>query len=179
MVVDMSEKIVEGEVWINGSRTTAKLSPYFCRHGIWLSNRAGGFGGPHTEINLSPEEFSTYLSSSKSNQVKVALDRAGLGKIDECSGYAAADVGAHSRLIETCIFSVSRVNHCTKFSVEGQTGYLVPNSVSGGSDINLISRGKYEFRIWFLIPDHEIELFFKDEGALQAINDYVSRQIPD
>ena len=172
----MSEKkFVEGEVFINGYKTSAKLSPYICESGFWLWNRAGGFAGPHTDICLSPQDFAAHLSSDVGGEVKVALDGVRLGKIDECSGYAAADVGPHSRRIQECIFSVSRSSRCTRFEFEGQTGYLVPESVSAGGQRFLEQSEKYKFKIWFLIPDQETQFFFKDECALQAINAYVSR----
>lgn len=170
----MHEKLVDGEVWINDQKTGAKLSPYISKYGFWLWNRAGGFGGPHTEVNISPDQFASYITSRPNEKIEVVLKGQNLGKIDECSGYAAVDVGPHTRPITRCVFTIARESKKTKFLFEGQTGFLESTSVAGGNEKSLRSRGQYAFKIWFVIPDEDVELHFKDSRALEAMAAYVS-----
>jgi hypothetical protein len=166
----MTEKLANGEVWINGRKTSAKLSPYICEYGFWLWNREGGFGGPHTDIHISPEDFDSYIGDGANKNLSIAIDKHDIGHIDECNGYAAVDAGSHRRRIEKLVMKVEREGAQTKFSFEGSTGLLDPRSVTGGlTSQEQQSKGISVFQIWFEIPDQELATYFKSAQALSAM----------
>lgn len=166
----MSEKFVEGEVWINGAKTTAELSPYICEYGFWLWNHSGGSGGPHISINIYPAALDAYIGDGAKQIISASIESPNIGQIDECRGYAAADVGLHTRLIEALKMNISRNLRSTKFCFEGKTGMLTHNSVAGGlGDEERRLKGIYSFKVWFVIPDSEMETYFKSHQALAAI----------
>jgi|GEM_PF-2077493 len=169
----MDDKFVDGEVWINHRKTSAKLSPYICQHGFWLWNRAGGFAGPHTDINIMPDQFAALISNANNGLINISMSGENLGKIDECSGYDAADVGAHSRDIKNYTLIIHRELDGTHFEFEGETGFINPVSVTPEYRNHLESRGCYIFRIWFKILDSEISNHFKSDLSLEAMTRYI------
>lgn len=177
---------VAGEVWINGRKTPAVMFPFFVTRQLWLNNQAGGFDGPHTRIDLTAEALAKLLhTADATGRVEVALSPEhicsgiGIGQIDECNGYAAVDVGPHTRLIEQCTLTIARApdGQGTHFTLEGHTGLLQPASVSPTERDaqHLAAHGTQQFHIHFRIPDEHIPMHFRDETAASAMRTYVTK----
>jgi hypothetical protein len=174
---------VPGEVWLNGHKTRAVLSPFFGTHQVWLNNEAGGFGGPHTRLELTSEALAKLLlTADATGRVDVTLSHqpVGIGHIDECNGYAAVDVGPHTRLIEQCTLAIARQDggQGTQFVLEGRTGLLQANSLMLATERHadlIAARGTYQFRIHFVIPDDAIQQHFSDPSAAKAMRSYAQR----
>ena len=171
--------IVQSEVWINGNLLDVKLSPYICEYGLWLHNESGGWGGPHTEINIRPLQLASILEAATDEDFTVELNFPELGKIDECSGYAAADVGPHTRKIKTLRLIVRRERRSTFFHFEGSTGFIEPNSVRSNSKVDWPSFGNYIFSICFAIDNDKFSEHLSGRSTIEAMSSFMSAHIDE
>lgn len=166
--------IVPSTVKINGLPQSVALSPYVCEYGFWLQNHAGGWGGPHTEINVTPTELEQLLEG-KNASFEQYLSLPNLGHIDECNGYAAADVGSHRRHIISVAMMIEPHSDSITFAFNGNTGFIDPAYVTHPNLELLSARGAYEFHISFSIPTNQLSTYIKDTKALNAVTQFVAR----
>lgn len=162
---------VYGEVWINGFQKPVTLTLTVSQDFLQLCNKGSG-AGPNTTIYISPKEISSYFDDNLTPLINsIQLEKEKIGYIEEYSNYAsfAAD-GSYTRMIVKCHLLVERENNNSKFTLYGETNYLEPDSVLKNiTSAELKSRGKYEFRIWFLLHDNHfrrLQYYFLHNNTL-------------
>ncbi len=168
---------VAGQVWVNGALTPSRLVPYIGEFGFWLYNKAGGWGGPHFDIRLLPPTLSLLLTNSGDPSIACPLSGGYLGKVDECSGYAAADIGTHTRHITSASVEIKRHHQKTRFEFSGETGPLdlTRYSVRSPEGVSSDRSRSWTFQIWFEISDESIPEYFKHKEALSSMQKYVGQ----
>jgi hypothetical protein len=175
--VAVETQFVEGEVWVNGVLTGSRLSPYITESGFWLWNRAGGWGGPHFEVRLLPADLVSLVAKAPGEIVHFELAGDDLGHVDECSGYAAADIGSHRRPLRRVIGRIYRYQMGTRFDFEGETGPLdlTSFSVHSPDGMSVARQAPWSFHLWFRIDDARLPDHFHEKQALLVMQEYVKR----
>jgi len=170
---------IDSEVWINQRLTDARLLPSIGAYGISLGNHRGGDGGPHTEVFLPSAHWAGILAPGPAQTIQVNLPQEGLGRINDVGGYAAVDMGPYTRRIHACRLLVQRAESGTRFTLEGETGLLEPDShreILFPREIE--ARGLYVFKISFVIPDRDLAVYFREAQGLEAMTRYVAAAGP-
>jgi len=101
------------------------------------------------------------------------------GRINDVGGYAAVDMGPYTRRIHACRLLVQRAESGTRFTLEGETGLLEPDShreILFPREIE--ARGLYVFKISFVIPDRDLAVYFREAQGLEAMARYVAAAGP-
>jgi hypothetical protein len=163
--------IVPSDVWINGKHEGVELSPYICECGLWLHNES--WGGPHIKITIPPSKLASILRGATNEEAAVELNLPELGSIDRFSGYAAADLGRHTRNIDALNLTVHREQNSTVFYFQGEAGRTDPGTV-GHPCYHSEYLGSYKFSIRFTIDDFSLSEHLGDRETIEAMSSFIS-----
>ena len=161
--------LLQYELKLADKRAQMNGAPYVCKHGFWVWN--DGSIGPHFSFALTPARLAEILDPRPQQAFEITLSWPDLGTIDDLHGYAAGDVGSHTRSITSLAFGARRLGPATQFRFVGRCGSCDPATIYGTGDKP--QDGGYAFDLSFEMPDADIEPYFVDNSALATMRRYI------
>lgn len=158
---------------IDGNEIEAIISPYIGRHGFSLWNEALGARAHFNDLAPGSASLHDVLLQQAGKPFVVQLSDNRLGSIDEYRGYAAADMGPHTRRVISLGLGMSPDNAILTFRFEGTAGPVDPSSIFQGAPTAFM-RSQYRFEIAFEIAYDDLPIYVDDKVALQAMQAYVT-----
>jgi hypothetical protein len=168
----MSVRTLENcKISIDGHEIRTVVSLYCGQGGFSLWNDAPGAREHFNDLEPRSAALCDILRQQAGPAFEVELLGKRLGSIDEYRGYAAADMGPHTRGITSLRFSLSPRNGRFAFRFDGMAGPVDPGTIFQG-ELTASMRSPYRFDIAFDIARDELPLFVVDAVALRAIQSY-------
>ena len=155
---------------IDGRDTRVVISPYIGQGGFELSNDALG-ARENFSLGPRPATLHEILLRQAGQAFVVELLDGRLGQVDEYRGYAAADMGPHTRRVTSLKFGLAHRGGLFKFRFEGIADPVDRTSIFQGAPTALM-RSQYRFDIELEIADDDLQIYVVDAVALQAMQAY-------
>ncbi len=157
---------------IDGSEIRAAISLHFGQGGFSLWDDAPGARAHFSDLAPRSVSLRDLMQLHAGRAFEVDLLDKKLGWIDEFRGYAAADMGPHTRRVASLRFGLSPLRGRLAFRFEGIAGPVDPGSMFQGS-LTAFMRSEYRFNIAFEIANDDLQAFEQDAVALQALQTYI------
>jgi len=159
------------QLTIDGNEIDAVISPYIGRHGFSLWNEALGARAHFNDLAPGAASLLDVLQQQAGKAFVVQLLDKNLGSVDEYRGYAAADMGPHTRRVTSLRFGLSPGNGELTFRFEGTADPVDPASIFQGAPTAFM-RSQYRFEIAFVIAHDDLQTYAEDKLPLQALQAY-------
>ncbi len=160
---------------IDGNEVEAVVSPHIGQRGFSLWNDALGARAHFNDLAPGSTSLRDVLQQQAGKAFVVQLPDKNLGSIDEYRGYAAADMGPHTRRVTSLRLGLSHDNGRLAFRFEGTAGPVDPGSIFQGASTAFM-HSPYRFEIGFEIARDDLPIYVEDQVALEAIQTYVESQ---
>jgi hypothetical protein len=163
---------------INGNETRAAISLHVGQGGFSLWNDAPGAREYFSDLAPRSSSLCDLLRQQPGRAFEVELPDEKLGWIDEFRGYAAVDMGPHTRRVATLRFGLSPHKGSLTFRFEGIADPVDPGSIFQGS-LTTFMRSPYRFEIEFEIAHDDLPTYALDAVMLQAMQAYIEAGLGD
>ena len=158
---------------INERAIQARLSLHVGKGGFSLWDDGPGAEAHFSDLAPRPESLHDLMQRQAGRDCDVELLDEKLGWIDEFRGYAAADMGPHTRRVTSLRFALAPQKGKLKFRFDGNAGPVDPGSIFQGS-LNDFRRSNYRFEVEFEIAYDDLQSCISDPIASEAFRGYIA-----